>query len=106
MNDLPSTHLLGGGTAMCAGCGGLQAIQEIYDVLGEKTVFVNAAGCMTLLSIYPFTPFRGRRPGSSRRARHPDREGSDPAGGEPRRGGADRRRRRLRHGPVGHLRGH
>jgi pyruvate ferredoxin oxidoreductase beta subunit len=59
MNDLPSTHLLGGGTAMCAGCGGLQAIQEIYDVLGEKTVFVNAAGCMTLLSIYPFTPFRG-----------------------------------------------
>ena len=26
MNDLPSTHLLGGGTAMCAGCGGLQAL--------------------------------------------------------------------------------
>ena len=59
MNDLPSTHLLGSGTAMCAGCGGLQAVQEIYDVLGEKTVFVNAAGCMTLLSVYPFTPFRG-----------------------------------------------
>ena len=59
INDLPSTHLLGGGTAMCAGCGALQAIQLIYDVLGEKTVFVNAAGCMTLLSIYPFTPFRG-----------------------------------------------
>jgi len=59
MNDLPSTHLLGGGTAMCAGCGGLQAIQEIYDVLGPRTIFVNAAGCMTLLSIYPFTPFRG-----------------------------------------------
>ena len=59
MNDLPSTHLLGGGTAMCAGCGGLLAVQQIHDVLGEKTVFVNAAGCMTLLSIYPFTPFRG-----------------------------------------------
>ncbi len=59
LQDLPSTHLLGGGTAMCAGCGGLQALQTIYDVLGEKTVFVNAAGCMTLLSIYPFTPFRG-----------------------------------------------
>jgi pyruvate ferredoxin oxidoreductase beta subunit len=44
---------------MCAGCGGLQAIQEIYDVLGSRTIFVNAAGCMTLLSIYPFTPFRG-----------------------------------------------
>jgi pyruvate ferredoxin oxidoreductase beta subunit len=59
MSDLPSTHLLGGGTAMCAGCGGLQALQQIYDMTGEKTVFVNAAGCMTLLSIYPFTPFRG-----------------------------------------------
>jgi pyruvate ferredoxin oxidoreductase beta subunit len=59
MNDLPSTHLLGGGTAMCAGCGGLQALQVIYDVLGARTVFVNAAGCMTLLSVYPLTPFRG-----------------------------------------------
>ncbi len=59
MKDLPSTHLLGAGTAMCAGCGGLAAVHQIYDVLGEKTVFVNAAGCMTLLSVYPFTPFRG-----------------------------------------------
>jgi len=59
MNDLPSTHLLGSGTAMCAGCGGLQAIQTVYDVLGERTVFVNAAGCMSLLSTYPVTPFRG-----------------------------------------------
>ena len=59
MKDLPSTHLLGTGTPMCAGCGGLQALHQIYDILGEKTVFVNAAGCMTLLSTYPFTPFRG-----------------------------------------------
>jgi pyruvate ferredoxin oxidoreductase beta subunit len=57
--DLPSTHLLGTGTPMCAGCGGLEAIHQIYDILGENTVFVNAAGCMTLLSVYPFTPFRG-----------------------------------------------
>jgi pyruvate ferredoxin oxidoreductase beta subunit len=59
MKDLPSTHLLGTGTPMCAGCGGLEALHEIYDILGEKTVFVNAAGCMTMLSVYPFTPFRG-----------------------------------------------
>lgn len=59
MKDLPSSHLLGGGTAMCAGCGGLQALHEVYDLVGDKTVFVNAAGCMTLLSVYPFTPFRG-----------------------------------------------
>jgi len=59
VKDLPSTHLLGSGTPMCAGCGGLQAVSQIYDVLGPNTVFVNAAGCMTLLSVYPFTPFRG-----------------------------------------------
>lgn len=59
MRDLPSTHLLGSGTPMCAGCGGLEAIHQIYDVLGPNTVFVNAAGCMTLLAVYPFTPFRG-----------------------------------------------
>ncbi|MBL6952479.1 MAG: pyruvate synthase [Alphaproteobacteria bacterium] len=44
---------------MCAGCGGLGAVREVYDVLGENTIFINAAGCMTLLSVYPFTPFRG-----------------------------------------------
>ena len=59
MKDLPSAHLLGTGTPMCAGCGGLSALHEIYDVLGPKSVFVNAAGCMTLLSVYPFTPFQG-----------------------------------------------
>jgi pyruvate ferredoxin oxidoreductase beta subunit len=59
LKDLPSERLLGSGTPMCAGCGGLEAIRQAYDLLGGKTVFVNAAGCMTLLSIYPFTPFRG-----------------------------------------------
>ncbi len=56
---LPSQHRLAPGTAMCPGCGGLEAVKQICDVLGEKTVFVNAAGCMTLLCIYPFTPFHG-----------------------------------------------
>lgn len=59
LKDIPSAHLLGSGTPMCAGCGGLLALKETYDVLGKDTVFVNAAGCLTLLSIYPFTPFRG-----------------------------------------------
>ncbi len=59
LRDLPSHHLLGTGTPMCAGCGGLEALHEIYDIVGEKCVIVNAAGCMTLLSVYPFTPFRG-----------------------------------------------
>ncbi|HWS14317.1 MAG TPA: thiamine pyrophosphate-dependent enzyme [Rhodocyclaceae bacterium] len=59
LKDLPTAHLLGAGTPMCAGCGALEALHEIYDLLGGKTVFVNAAGCMTLLSVYPYTPFRG-----------------------------------------------
>jgi hypothetical protein len=59
LKDIPSAHLLGAGTAMCAGCGGLLAVREIHEVLGDRTVFVNAAGCMTLLSTYPFTPFSG-----------------------------------------------
>jgi pyruvate ferredoxin oxidoreductase beta subunit len=59
IQDLPADHLMGTGTPMCAGCGGLAAIKEIYDIIGEKTVFINAAGCMTLLANYPFTPFRG-----------------------------------------------
>jgi pyruvate ferredoxin oxidoreductase beta subunit len=44
---------------MCAGCGGLETLHQVYDLLGPKTVFVNAAGCLTLLAVYPFTPFRG-----------------------------------------------
>ncbi len=59
LQELPSTHLLGTGTPMCAGCGGLEILHEIYDILGPKTVITNAAGCMSLLSVYPYTPFRG-----------------------------------------------
>jgi len=59
MEDFPSTRLFGSGTPMCAGCGGLLVIHQLYDLLGSDTVFINAAGCMTLLSVYPYTPFRG-----------------------------------------------
>ncbi|WP_448871749.1 thiamine pyrophosphate-dependent enzyme [Desulfobulbus propionicus] len=59
MRQLPSRHLLGTGTPMCAGCGALQTLHQIYDLLGAKNVIINAAGCMTLLAVYPYTPFRG-----------------------------------------------
>jgi len=59
LRNLPDRHILGTGTPMCAGCGGLATLHEVYDILGEKCVIVNAAGCMTLLSVYPCTPFRG-----------------------------------------------
>lgn len=59
MKDLPATHLMSGGTPLCAGCGGLELLKQFYDVLGENTLLVNAAGCMSLLAVYPYTPFRG-----------------------------------------------
>ena len=59
LKDLPTGHLLAPGTGMCAGCGGLEAVHQAYDLLGGRTVFVNAAGCMTLLASWPYTPYRG-----------------------------------------------
>ena len=56
--QLEHSHLAPG-TPLCAGCGGLQALQQLYRIVGERTVVVNAAGCMTLLAVYPFTPFAG-----------------------------------------------
>ena len=47
------------GTAVCGGCGGLEALRLAAKVLGPKTVFVNAAGCFTLLAVFPYTPFKG-----------------------------------------------
>lgn len=58
-SDVHSGHYLSAGTPTCAGCGALGGLQLLCDILGDKTVFVNAAGCLTLLSVYPFTPFRG-----------------------------------------------
>jgi len=59
IKDLANYHNLAPGTSMCAGCGGLETVKLFCDILGSNIVFVNAAGCMTLLSIYPFTPFNG-----------------------------------------------
>ncbi len=59
LKNLPKARQLAGGTPMCAGCGGLQVLHQVLDVLGENTVVVNAAGCMTLLANYPYTPLHG-----------------------------------------------
>lgn len=47
------------GTAICGGCGGLEALRLAAKALGPKTVFVNAAGCFTLLAVFPYMPFKG-----------------------------------------------
>ena len=47
------------GTALCAGCGGLESLRLAAKVLGDDVVYVNAAGCFTMLTVYPYTPFKG-----------------------------------------------
>jgi pyruvate ferredoxin oxidoreductase beta subunit len=56
--DLPAQEFLSPGSPLCAGCGGLTTLRLIHKVLGGNLVVVNAAGCMTLLATFPFTPLR------------------------------------------------
>jgi pyruvate ferredoxin oxidoreductase beta subunit len=59
LKDVPRDEVIAPGTTACAGCGGLEVVRLAAKVLGEKVVFVNAAGCFSLLALYPFTPFQG-----------------------------------------------
>ncbi len=58
LKDIPREEYLTPGSPMCAGCGGLMTLRLFHKVLGGKIVIVNAAGCMTLLAAYPYTPLR------------------------------------------------
>jgi pyruvate ferredoxin oxidoreductase beta subunit len=49
---------LGPGGPLCAGCGGLLSLRLFHKALGQDAIFVNAAGCSTLLATFPFTPLR------------------------------------------------
>ncbi len=56
LRDIPHEEPLSPGGALCAGCGGLLSLRLFHKALGENVVFVNAAGCFTLLATFPFTP--------------------------------------------------
>ncbi len=56
--DLPAEEFLSPGSPLCAGCGGLTTLRLVHKVLSGNVVIVNAAGCMTLVASYPFTPLR------------------------------------------------
>jgi pyruvate ferredoxin oxidoreductase beta subunit len=47
---------LGPGGPLCAGCGGQLSLRLFHKALGDNVIFVNAAGCSTLLASYPYTP--------------------------------------------------
>jgi len=59
IRDLHLEEEITPGSALCAGCGGLEGIRLALKELGDNVLICNAAGCFTLLSVYPFTPFKG-----------------------------------------------
>jgi pyruvate ferredoxin oxidoreductase beta subunit len=58
LKDLPAENYLTPGNPLCAGCGGMLAVRLFHKVLGGNVVWVNAAGCMTLLMTYPLSPIK------------------------------------------------
>jgi len=58
IRQIPREEYIAAGTGLCGGCGGLLALRLFHKALGPGTVVVNAAGCLTLLAVFPFTPFR------------------------------------------------
>ena len=59
IKQLNPRELLAPGSPLCAGCGGLEGLRLAQKELGDNVLYSNAAGCFTLLSVYPFTPFSG-----------------------------------------------
>lgn|SRR5574341_123125 len=58
LKDMPVEEVLAPGTSLCAGCGGALLLRIFEKVLGPNAITVNAAGCMSLLSVFPLTPFK------------------------------------------------
>jgi pyruvate ferredoxin oxidoreductase beta subunit len=56
LKELPHAEYIAPGSPLCAGCGGLETLRLVHKVLGEHLVLVNAAGCMTLMATFPYTP--------------------------------------------------
>ena len=59
LKDISRDEFILPGTTVCGGCGGLEALRLAHKVLGKNVVFVNAAGCFTLLAPFPYSPFKG-----------------------------------------------
>lgn len=58
IRDIPLEESLTAGTMLCAGCGGVLLVRILEKMLGPAVVTVNAAGCMSMISVYPYTPFK------------------------------------------------
>ncbi len=58
IKELPRAEMLAPGSPLCAGCGALETLRLFLKALDGQVVIVNAAGCLTLLATYPYTPVR------------------------------------------------
>ncbi|MCL7383464.1 MAG: thiamine pyrophosphate-dependent enzyme [Thaumarchaeota archaeon] len=58
IKDLLGEDYVVPGTPLCAGCGALIILRLFHKVLGGRVVWVNAAGCVTLMMVYPFAPLK------------------------------------------------
>ena len=73
IKQIPREEHVLAGDGRCAGCGGLEALRLAAKVLGDQVVYVNAAGCFTMLAAYPLAHSRDRgciRPWDRRRPVH------------------------------------
>lgn len=58
LKDIPTEEFLTSGTPLCGGCGGVLLLKIFEKVLGVNVINVNAAGCLSLASVFPLTPFK------------------------------------------------
>jgi pyruvate ferredoxin oxidoreductase beta subunit len=58
LKDIPLEEEIVPGTLLCAGCGGALLVRIFEKMLGPSVITINAAGCMTMLSVFPYTPFK------------------------------------------------
>ncbi|MDE1863386.1 MAG: pyruvate synthase [Thaumarchaeota archaeon] len=58
LRDIPLEEEVVPGTMLCAGCGGALLVRIFEKMLGPGAITINAAGCMSLLSVFPYTPFK------------------------------------------------
>ncbi|MEM3033533.1 MAG: thiamine pyrophosphate-dependent enzyme [Nitrososphaerota archaeon] len=58
LRDVPAEEYLLPGSPECAGCGAQLVLRIFLKALGGDAVLVNAAGCLTLLNVYPYTPLK------------------------------------------------
>ena len=56
IKEITTTEFVTGGSPLCAGCPASLGIKIVLKALGKNTIVINASGCMTLYTTYPYMP--------------------------------------------------